>query len=59
MLTDQILKNERNDLTTGCAKHKMHLLVADKVSIDGKIIKSRPKKIYLDFNAIAKGSELM
>lgn len=48
-------KNERNDLTDEEVKEQMQFVGFDKVSlIDGKIIKQDPK-IYLDFNAIAKG----
>lgn len=48
-------ENERNDLTEEEIKAQMLFVGLEKVSISkGKVVKEDPK-IYLDFNAIAKG----
>ena len=48
-------ENERNDLTEEEIKAQMLFVGLEKISISkGKVVKEDPK-IYLDFNAIAKG----
>jgi thiamine biosynthesis lipoprotein len=48
-------KNEKKNLTDDEIKEQMRFVGLDKVSLkNGKILKEHPK-VYLDFNAIAKG----